>query len=147
MRCVSVTVILLGWIESRSAALWNSLWLTGLNWAHWAALQNRQLYRGERVLCGFWSLGISWQRDIKAASRLLLAANYIKRPCSSAPGSGSDPAGSIFRDFSLRRVCEFRMRRSTRCRRSSQPHKHQGHVWQQHGRLKDTDWQTVGRWS
>ena len=45
------------------------------------SLENRQLYRGERCYSvGFWSLESSWQCDIKAVSRLLLAANYIKQP-------------------------------------------------------------------
>ena len=38
------------------------------------------LQRWTLLLCGFWSLESSWQCDIKAESRLLLAANYIKQP-------------------------------------------------------------------
>ena len=38
------------------------------------------LQRWTLLLCGFWSLESSWQCDIKAVSRLLLAANYIKQP-------------------------------------------------------------------
>lgn len=34
------------------------------------------------------------------------------------------------------------MRHSAQCRRPTQPHKHQGHVWQQNSTLKDMCWQT-----
>lgn len=64
------------------------------------------LQRWTLLLCGFWSPESSWQCDIKAASRLLLAANYIKQPRGfSVSESESTPAFfSIFSNFFKARV-------------------------------------------
>lgn len=48
---------------------------------------------------GLWSLESSWLSDIKVASRLFLAANYIKQLCSSGLDSVPTPASSLFSNF------------------------------------------------
>ena len=58
------------------------------------------------ALCGFGSVESSWQRDIKAASRLLLAANYIKQPSQlRVLEPAASRAAAVFSNFSLRHVC------------------------------------------
>lgn len=47
----------------------------------------------------FWSLESSWLSDIKVASHLFLAANYIKQACSSGLDSVPTPASSLFSNF------------------------------------------------
>lgn len=104
------------------------------------SLENRQLYRGERCYSvGFWSLESSWQCDIKAVSRLLLAANYIKQP----RGFGFQNQNpllpfffffSIFSNFFEMRFFFFKfvMRRSTEMQETvdnlAKKKKHQGRV-------------------
>lgn len=94
------------------------------------------LQRWMLLLYGFWSLESSWQYDIKAASRLLLAANYIKRPRKLGFWIRYPLPPFPYLATPFKRVSEFMMRGSTRCRRQSQPQKHQGRVWPQKQRVK-----------
>lgn len=114
------------------------------------------LQRWTLLLCGFWSPESSWQCDIKAASRLLLAANYIKQPRGFGV-SESESTPAFFFPFlatSLRRGVFFGIRDETLDGDAGdrlQPLKkkeHQGRVWQRNSALEDADWRvhSDGRW-